>query len=416
MPPRRSFNYRTAQWLLLLIPAALWLLAVTYGKLWLLEEPAAPKLVNHRPLEPGLDALPEKGGDVVKATEEKTRSAATKAHCQHSQKEAWGTLFSGGASVNEDAIQTYVVAILTLVDSVRQHEKCPGRPFLVFHDSNRTEQELPGLQLLQKHGLTLMPLLSVKPPYKCRKRPELDVGWLKLRLWTLTEFRRIVMLDADMVAVGPLEALFASDVESPPTFLVSPMEDCTPKRCFNIGVMSIGPSTRVYELMMRDLHIFDNRKAKPDEQDQGWMDMYFRTRGLACGVHPGQLSSSAASDSEPNDEAHLLTWGLLAPHFNVYVNQAEINLKWVEATCAAAKPRLLHWPGRVKPWCVPSQHRTIFEVLWWKAAGKTFKKLGMDNFGSKAQCASLGKALLRNHEVRQALRSFRCCSRLGVKC
>jgi len=67
--------------------------------------------------------------------------------------------------------------------------------------------------------MTLVPLKPIKLPYGNEKRPELDVGWLKLQLWQMTQFKRIVMIDSDARAIQSLEGLFLQGVKDPPTLV-----------------------------------------------------------------------------------------------------------------------------------------------------------------------------------------------------
>ena len=97
---------------------------------------------------------------------------------------------------------------------LRAHPGDAGaRPFLIVCDGQRTPQTV--LSALRAHGFQPLPVeaLPMAPIPGRPVRHELSEGWLRLHLWRLTSYRRIVYLDSDVVVLGSLEQLF----ELPPS-------------------------------------------------------------------------------------------------------------------------------------------------------------------------------------------------------
>mmetsp|Transcript_61157 Transcript_61157/g.124084 ORF Transcript_61157/g.124084 Transcript_61157/m.124084 type:complete len:286 (+) Transcript_61157:144-1001(+) len=226
---------------------------------------------------------------------------------------------------------------------------------------------------LSKMGFVDVPL-SMEVPYPNPKRPELSIGWLKLAVWNLTTWDRIVVLDADMLAIGPLEGAFFPASHVPPLSLItSPMGAPNSFRSVNIGVMSIQPSARVFETMLRELHSFDHRTNKPDSQDQGWIEMFFKRWGSFGGVYDGAGScvdapqfmdlGFATEDGFP--------WCFHRPEYNAYADASYIE----KIRASGASPKLVHWPGILKPWCLKKKQRSVFDEMWWAAAKTSWEAL-----------------------------------------
>jgi glycogenin glucosyltransferase len=71
-------------------------------------------------------------------------------------------------------------------------------------------------------------------------RPDLSYAFTKIALWRQTQFRKVVYLDADVVALRALDELF--DIEA--SFAAAP--DIGWPDAFNSGVMVIKPDMEEY--------------------------------------------------------------------------------------------------------------------------------------------------------------------------
>ena len=72
-------------------------------------------------------------------------------------------------------------------------------------------------------------------------RPDLDVTFTKIQLWRLTQYRKIVFLDADTYPLKNIDDLF----KRPSSFSAAP--DAGWPDCFNSGVFVTEPSESTFE-------------------------------------------------------------------------------------------------------------------------------------------------------------------------
>ncbi|KAJ8110154.1 hypothetical protein OPT61_g6929 [Boeremia exigua] len=99
-------------------------------------------------------------------------------------------------------------------------------------------------------------------------RPDLSYAFTKIALWRQTQFRKIVYLDADVVALRALDELF--DIEAP--FAAAP--DIGWPDAFNSGVMVLNPDMGEYW----SLHTMAAAGESFDGADQGLLNQYFEHR------------------------------------------------------------------------------------------------------------------------------------------
>jgi glycogenin glucosyltransferase len=99
-------------------------------------------------------------------------------------------------------------------------------------------------------------------------RPDLSFAFTKLALWRQTQFRKIVYLDADVVALRALDELF--DIEA--SFAAAP--DIGWPDAFNSGVMVISPDMGEYWALQTMAATGDSF----DGADQGLLNQYFEHR------------------------------------------------------------------------------------------------------------------------------------------
>ncbi|KAI7893629.1 glycogenin 1, isoform CRA_c [Mucor mucedo] len=95
-------------------------------------------------------------------------------------------------------------------------------------------------------------------------RPELDITFTKIHLWRLTQYSKIVYLDADTYPLRNIDELFDR-----PSFSAAP--DAGWPDCFNSGVFVTEPS----EATFNDLLELSTEKGSFDGGDQGLLNTYF---------------------------------------------------------------------------------------------------------------------------------------------
>lgn len=97
-------------------------------------------------------------------------------------------------------------------------------------------------------------------------RPDLIATFTKIELWRQTQYKRIVYIDCDVVALRAPDELLELEVD----FAAVP--DVGWPDCFNSGVMVLRPNLQDY-LALRALA---ERGISFDGADQGLMNMHFR--------------------------------------------------------------------------------------------------------------------------------------------
>lgn len=97
-------------------------------------------------------------------------------------------------------------------------------------------------------------------------RPDLSSTFTKIALWRLTQYQRIVYLDADVVALRAPDELFDLDT----SFAAVP--DIGWPDCFNSGVLVLKPNMGDYYALLA----LAQRGVSFDGADQGLLNMHFR--------------------------------------------------------------------------------------------------------------------------------------------
>ncbi|CEG77103.1 hypothetical protein RMATCC62417_11903 [Rhizopus microsporus] len=95
-------------------------------------------------------------------------------------------------------------------------------------------------------------------------RPDLDISLTKIHLWRLTQYKKIVFLDADTLPLQNIDELFDR-----PSFSAAP--DAGWPDCFNSGVFVAEPSESIYQDLVR----LATETGSFDGGDQGLLNTYF---------------------------------------------------------------------------------------------------------------------------------------------
>lgn len=282
--------------------------------------------------------------------------------------EAWAVLLSGlPEKITEDndpadrqafeALATYVTAIRVLARSVLKRAR-RTRPFLVLYTSKRLETEGSRfLDLLRADGLTpyyfpplrLADVVVVEGgdegehdepkslPRALRQRGDDEESaekktseqiaetvtsswWSKLKIWQMTQFRRIVYLDGDMLALRSIESLFEIEAD----FAVPFCEDII------IGLMVIRPNEAIFQDLRATLGRLLKSKAVWQEVrsvDQQFQHLFWYFRGLQqSGVAEFDLASGAflGCPQQPLTAEGKHRW-LQEPHFEIPVAQTDYD-------------------------------------------------------------------------------------------
>ncbi|KAL8670420.1 MAG: hypothetical protein Q9168_005049 [Polycauliona sp. 1 TL-2023] len=189
-------------------------------------------------------------------------------------------------------------------------------------------------------------------------RPDLISTFTKIELWRQTQFRKIVYLDADTVALKSPDELFAEKSH----FAAVP--DIGWPDCFNSGVLVLSPNMGDYYSLLA----LAQRGVSFDGADQGLLNMHF----------PKWHRLSFAYNCTPSGNYQYV------PAYRHY--QSTISM--------------VHFIGTDKPWSVGRDWKGatgVYEELlgrWWAVYDKHYREAGV---GSVSEHSQLGTKTVQQY-------------------
>ncbi|VBB75651.1 Putative Glycosyltransferase Family 8 [Podospora comata] len=154
---------------------------------------------------------------------------------------------------------TYLPGALVLAHSLRDAGTTKKLAILVTPDTVSTET-------VYDYVIYVDRIRNGKPANLfLMNRPDLHSAFTKINLWKQTQFRKIVYIDADVVAYRAVDELF----DLPHAFSAAP--DIGWPDLFNTGVMALTPNMGDYYAMMA----MAERGISFDGADQGLLNMHF---------------------------------------------------------------------------------------------------------------------------------------------
>lgn len=109
----------------------------------------------------------------------------------------------------------------------------------------------------------IAPILNPNPSTQ-QMLPRFSAAYTKLRAWQLTDFDKVVLLDADTIVMKNVDDLFERpELAAAPDFFL-------PDR-FNSGVMVLDPSEPTFDRMIHAL----GQQPSYDGGDQGFLNLFF---------------------------------------------------------------------------------------------------------------------------------------------
>jgi glycogenin glucosyltransferase len=185
-------------------------------------------------------------------------------------------------------------------------------------------------------------------------RPDLAFAYTKIALWRQVQFRRIVYLDADVVALRALDELFDLDVP----FAAAP--DIGWPDAFNSGVMVIKPDMGEYWALQTLAAAGDSF----DGADQGLLNQYYEHRN----------------------------WHRLSFSYNCTPNA---QYQWEPAYRYYKRDiKAVHFIGKDKPWSTgrqgPSGYGVYNDLLarWWAVYDRHLKIAGQSGSGRRSSVSN----------------------------
>ncbi|KAI8373039.1 glycosyl transferase family protein [Radiomyces spectabilis] len=200
----------------------------------------------------------------------------------------------------------YVQGAITLAHSLRKVGS--SYPLLVLHTPAVTK---PALKLLRQAGCQLRPIDPIRPPGKVHYfTARFEETWTKLAVWAQDDFRRLVLMDADMLACQNMDELMTMPLDNEdcvaaahactcnPQHIKAYPSDWIPANCaytdfstdgsadtppltkrdyFNSGLVVLNPSRTKFQEMMARLYAIDDLTIYPFP-DQDFLNEIFKDR------------------------------------------------------------------------------------------------------------------------------------------
>jgi lipopolysaccharide biosynthesis glycosyltransferase len=150
----------------------------------------------------------------------------------------------------------YLCGAIVLAQSIRRAGST--RDLILLHDHTVSK---PALRALTAAGWTPRKIKRIRNP-RAERGTYNEYNYSKFRLWQLTEYDRVVFVDADILVLRNLDALFAF----PQVAAVG-----NDGSLFNSGIMVIEPSTCTFDALIR------NRRSirSYNGGDQGFLNEVF---------------------------------------------------------------------------------------------------------------------------------------------
>ncbi|KAM7511184.1 hypothetical protein LguiB_010059 [Lonicera macranthoides] len=199
--------------------------------------------------EPNLDALREKvrlpAGSCELSIPLKAKGQW---HSRNPKREAYATILHSA--------QVYVCGAITAAQSIRMSGST--RDLIILVDESITEYHRKGLEAA---GWKVRTIQRIRNP-KAQKEAYNEFNYSKFRLWQLTDYDKIIFIDADMLILRNIDILFQ-------------MPDITATgnngTLFNSGVMVIEPSNCTFEILMDHVDKIESYNGG----DQGYLNEIF---------------------------------------------------------------------------------------------------------------------------------------------
>lgn len=175
-------------------------------------------------------------------------------------------------------------------------------------------------------------------------RPDLAATMTKLHLWNLTQYDRILYLDADTLVVNNVDHLFELPLEI--DFAASP--ELGFPDCFNSGVMLLKPSSVVFKKLCQHALTVESF----DGGDQGLLNTFF---GDGSRGHESEILHLNSNDLSA---ANRKTWFRLSFTYNMEMHKV-YRLYIPAAMRYQDQHHILHFIGKQKPWHFEDGHISL---------------------------------------------------------
>ncbi len=220
---------------------------------------------------------------------------------------------------------SYLFGALTLWKSLQDTK--PKYPFHLLITPNLNAETTT---LLQKSGIKTIKIEPIKNPILNDPKDRRYYNYSKLNMWSMTQFDKIVYLDADMIVMHNIDELFDKPNLSSTNAGGALHKDW---KQLNSGLIVLEPSRSVFEHMRSQVGVIEKEKGKGD---QAFIHQYY-------------------SDWPDKKELHLPhIYNMFDIHIEGYKKQMGYYLDEKTQTnnskYDAKRIKIVHYIGQTKPW------------------------------------------------------------------
>ncbi|KAJ4822636.1 hypothetical protein Tsubulata_039377 [Turnera subulata] len=152
--------------------------------------------------------------------------------------------------------EAYVCGAIALAQSILQSNST--HDLVLLHDSSLSPKSLRGLR---DAGWKTRQIQPIRSPF-AKKGSYNEWNYSKLRIWQLTDYDKVIFIDADLIVLKNIDKFF-----NYPQLSAAPNDQVI----FNSGIMVIEPSTCMFE----DLRSKRHKLASYNGGDQGYLNEVF---------------------------------------------------------------------------------------------------------------------------------------------
>lgn len=258
---------------------------------------------------------------------------------------------------------SYLFGALTLWKSLQDTK--PKYPFHLLITPNLSQESIT---LIQKSNIPIIKIEPIKNPILNDPKDRRYYNYSKLNMWNLTQFEKIVYLDADMIVMHNIDELFNKPNLSSTNAGGAIYKDW---KQLNSGLIVLEPSQSVFNDMKNQVGTIEKEKGKGD---QAFIHQYY-------------------SDWPERKELHLPhVYNVFDCHIEGYKKKMNYyldeNIQFTNSKFDPKRIKIVHYIGQSKPWnkieeikkSEASDDETIANKIWVRYY-KEMKQILRDKMG-----------------------------------
>jgi len=222
---------------------------------------------------------------------------------------------------------SYVFGALALWKSLMDTQ--PKHPFHLLITPNLSKETM---DLLEASKMKLIKITPIKNPILDDPNDRRYYNYSKLNMWSLTQFEKIVYLDADMIVLHNIDELFEKKNMSS-TNSGGWLPDKKDWKEMNSGMIVLEPSTTLFEHMKSQVGLIEKEQGKGD---QAFLHQYYNDWHEKKELHLPHIYNIF--------DIHLKGY---KKHFGYYL---DTNIQTDNKKYDEKRVKIVHYIGQKKPW------------------------------------------------------------------